>query len=91
MSNTPKWILEACADPKRNPHNLKASTVSSRYYRQKQTLEKALSYPLHTKQSAARLGGKKSSWGQWSPGKFSRRDKLNRGNEPEWRIKNESP
>lgn len=78
MSNTPKWILEACADPKQNPHNLKPSTVSSRYYRQRQTLEKALSYPLHTKQSAARLGRHKSNWDQWEPGKFSKADKERR-------------
>ena len=78
MSNTPKWILEACADPERNPHKLKPSTISSRFYRQGQTLEKALSYPVHSKASAARLGRHKSDWGKWEPGKFSAADKEKR-------------
>jgi hypothetical protein len=78
MSNIPKWILEACADPKQNPHNLKPSTVSSRYYRRGESLEKALSYPIHTKASAARLGREKSGWGKWEPGKFSIADRQRR-------------
>jgi hypothetical protein len=41
MSNTPKWILEACADPERNPHKLKPSTISSRFYRQGQGKHKS--------------------------------------------------
>ena len=79
MSRTPKFILEACADPERNPHNLKPSTVSGRFYRMGETLEKALSYPPHTKTSAARLARGKSHWGQWQPGKFSKSDKERRG------------
>ena len=79
MSRTPKFILEACADPERNPHNLKHSTVSNRFYRKGETLEKALSYPPHTKTSAARLARGKSHWGQWQPGKFSKSDKERRG------------
>jgi len=78
VSRTPKFILEACADPERNPHNLKPSTVSGRFYRMGETLEKALSYPAHSKTSAAKLARKKTFWGQWNPGQFSKADKERR-------------
>jgi len=81
MSRTPKFILEACADSERNPYKLKPSTVSARFYRIGQTLEKALSYPPHTKTSAAKLARTKTHWSKWQPGKYSMRDKELRGNE----------
>jgi len=77
-SNTAKWILEACEDKERNPHNLTASTVSNRIYRQSQSLEKALSYPAHNKKTAGKLGKAKSHWGEWKPGYFSSTDKEKR-------------
>jgi len=43
-----------------------------------ETLEKALSYPTHSKTSAAKLARKKTFWGQWNPGQFSKADKEKR-------------